>query len=462
MSKTGGFNKTLKVMVGVLDILIYHISFLLTFYLRYKGLIPTFNYSAYQSVLPYIVIAFILINVFSGIYTLYNKQYLDLFSITLISQIMMSFLIMAMTFFGRWFAFPRTIVFLNLIISIFILTLWRFFVLRIYRDRSGIKKVMVVGPKDSCQEAVKNFKYSKSKQYQVVAITIDNYYENIKNNIDEIDIFYLLNFSSLEEENKILSYLILHEKSMFLGTNFGNILRIGNRIMNIDDESIISISDFEISPENDTIKRMIDIIISSLMLVVTSPVMLITALLIKITSKGPVFYKQVRITKGQKEFEILKFRSMRIDAEDISGPVLAQAEDPRVTTVGKYIRSLRIDELPQLFNVLKGEMSLIGPRPERPFFVKQFQNENPYYYLRHTVRAGITGYAQVYGKYSTGFNNKLKFDLLYIKKYSLMLDLQILFQTVKILFDKVSSEGVDDEAITDEETAFLKNIKILR
>lgn len=186
------------------------------------------------------------------------------------------------------------------------------------------------------------------------------------------------------------------------------------------------------------------------MLIATSPIMLIAAILIKLTSKGPIFYKQVRITKGQKEFEILKFRSMRIDAEELSGPVLAQAEDPRVTKVGKYLRSLRIDELPQLFNVLKGDMSLIGPRPERPFFVEQFKEQNPYYYLRHTVRAGITGYAQVYGKYSTDFNSKLKFDLLYIKDYSLMMDIQILFQTVKILFDKVSSKGLEEELTSEQ------------
>src|SRR5699024_12761423 len=145
------------------------------------------------------------------------------------------------------------------------------------------------------------------------------------------------------------------------------------------------------------------------------------------------------------------FRTMKITAEDSTGPVLATTNDTRVTSIGKYLRSLRIDELPQLFNVLKGDMSLVGPRPERPFFVEQFQQENPYYYLRHTVRAGITGYAQVYGKYSTDFNSKLKFDLLYIKNYSLMMDIQILFQTVKILFDKVSSEGVNSDGISEKE-----------
>ena len=450
MSKTGGFNRTLKITIGVMDILIYHLSFVVSFLIRYKGTIPTFNYSAYQSVLPYIMIAFVIINIFSGIYILYNKNFIDMFSITLISQIMMALTIMAMTFFGRWFAFPRTIVFINLIVSTLFLIIWRFIILDFYFKKSGISRVMVVGSMENCREAVRNFKSSKTRQYKVVAVVTDNCYENIINNIDNIDVFYLLDFHSIEEENKILSYLTLNNKRIFLGTDFGNILRINNRIMNIDDESLIAISKFEIAPENETIKRMIDIIISLMMLIIASPIMLIAAILIKITSKGPVLYKQVRITKGQKEFEILKFRSMRIDAEEISGPVLAQAEDPRVTKVGKYLRSLRIDELPQLFNVLKGDMSLIGPRPERPYFVEQFKDQNPYYYLRHTVRAGITGYAQVYGKYSTDFNSKLKFDLLYIKDYSLMMDIQILFQTVKILFDKVSSKGIEEELSNEE------------
>lgn len=450
MSKPGGFNRTLKIAIGIMDVIIYHFTFVLSFYIRYQGELPTFNYSAYQSVLPYIMIVFVLINIFSGIYILYNKNFIDMFSITVISQIMMSFAIMAMTFFGRWFAFPRTIVFINFIVSTLVLAIWRFIIIEFYYKKSGVSRVMVVGSKEKCKEAVHNFKFSKTRQYKVVAVAFDNYYENIENNLDNIDVFYLLDFDSIEEESKILSYLTFNNKRVFLGTDFGNILRVNNRIMNIDDESLIAISKFEISPENDTIKRLVDIFISLIMLIITSPIMLITAILIKLTSKGPIFYRQVRVTKGQKEFEILKFRSMRIDAEELSGPVLAQAEDPRVTKVGKYLRSLRIDELPQLFNVLKGDMSLIGPRPERPYFVDQFKEQNPYYYLRHTVRAGITGYAQVYGKYSTDFNSKLKFDLLYIKDYSLMMDIQILFQTVKILFDKVSSKGLEEELTSDQ------------
>lgn len=450
MSRSGGFNRTIKFGIGVSDIIIYHLSFILTFLIRYRGMRPVFNYSAYKSALPYIIIAFVFINIFSGVYTLYNKRFIDMFSITLISQIMMSVIIMAMTFFGRWFAFPRTIILLNLIISTIILFIWRVIIVEIYIVNSGENKVMLVGTKEQCKEAAFNFKASRTRQYTVEVATFNNYFENIKKNIDKVDVFYLLDVNSLEEEQKIISYLTFNNKRIFLSTNFGNILRINNRIMNIDDESLIAVSKFEISPENDSIKRLMDIIVAIFLLIVTSPLMLIAAVLIKTTSKGPIFYKQTRITRNQQEFEVLKFRSMTTDAEKSSGPVLAQAEDPRVTRVGKYLRSLRIDELPQLFNVLKGDMSIIGPRPERPFFVKQFNEQNPYYYLRHNVRAGITGYAQVYGKYSTDFNSKLKFDLLYIKNYSLILDVQILFQTIKILFDKVSSQGLEEDLTVEE------------
>lgn len=459
MATSGGFNRTIKALIGIADIIIYHLSFILTFYIRYIGELPTFNYSAYQSALPYIVTAFIITNIFSGIYVLYNKRVIDIFSTTLISQILMSVLIMAMTFFGRWFAFPRTIIFLNLFISTLLLTIWRILVLEIYLKNTGTNKVMVIGSEEQCAEAILNFKSSETRKYEVVAATYSDYMINIKKNIENIDVFYMLNVNSLEEEREILSYLIFRDKRVFIGTDFGNILRINNRIMNIDDESLIAVAKFEISPEDDTVKRFLDLLASLILILITSPVMLITAFLIKITSKGPVLYKQTRITKGQKEFEILKFRSMRIDAEELSGPVLAQADDPRVTSIGKYIRSLRIDELPQLFNVLKGEMSLIGPRPERPYFVEQFKQQNSYYYLRHNVRAGITGYAQVYGKYSTGFNSKLKFDLLYIKNYSLIMDIQILFQTIRILFDKVSSQGVEENIPTEK---FFENIDVYK
>jgi exopolysaccharide biosynthesis polyprenyl glycosylphosphotransferase len=179
-------------------------------------------------------------------------------------------------------------------------------------------------------------------------------------------------------------------------------------------------------------KRLFDLALALLGIIITAPIMALAAIIVKSTSEGPAIYKQTRITVGNREFEIYKFRTMYVGAEDKTGPVLSSGNDPRITKVGKVLRNLRIDELPQLFNVLKGDMSFVGPRPERPFFVEQFSKDIPEYTHRYLVKAGITGYAQVYGKYDTSAVDKLKYDLLYIRDYSLMLDIKLMLQTLKV------------------------------
>ncbi|WP_035052181.1 sugar transferase [Carnobacterium pleistocenium] len=445
MSQEEKFTKTKKIGIVFIEVVLYHFSLLLSFYIRYEGNIPMYNYKAYVNSSIYIFILFILLNLLFGVYILYNKSITDFFYLTLIIQIIMTVSIMALTFFGRWFTFPRSVLFISLIVSTIILFVWRVVVYKIYERFSGSKKVMIVGNELDIKNAIFNIGNAKSKRHIVKYAIVSNYYYNVEKNLNKIDIVYIASDICEEEKLKIYNLLVSKRKKLFLTTSFENLLLVKPNIMNIEDESIIEVSNFEISSEDNLVKRLIDIIFSLVLIVVASPIMLITALLIKLTSEGPVLYKQVRITKDGKDFNVLKFRSMSATAEKDSGPVLASSNDARVTFVGKYIRSLRVDELPQLFNVLVGDMSVVGPRPERPFFVDQFKKENPHYYLRHNVRAGITGYAQVYGKYASDFNSKLNFDLLYIKKYSLLLDIKIMLQTIKILFDKVSSKGLDEE-----------------
>src|SRR5699024_1037167 len=344
--------------------------------------------------------------------------------------------ITSLTFLGRWFAFPRTIIILSFLISSVLLTIWRLVVYELYKRLSGTRKVMVVGPELNCKRAIRNFESARNDIYVVDIAVYGNFIENIKLNIDKVDVIYLTENLPDSIQTEITTLLTAHDKKIFLSSSFNNLLLLNSNIRNIEDETLLELTEFSIAPELDIINRFVDILVSILLIIVTAPIILITAILVNITSHGPVLYKQTRITLDQREFDILKFRTMKITAEDSTGPVLATTNDTRVTSIGKYLRSLRIDELPQLFNVLKGDMSLVGPRPERPFFVEQFQKQNSYYYLRHTVRAGITGYAQVNGKYATDFNSKLNFDLLYIKKYSLILDIEILLQTIKTLFDK--------------------------
>jgi len=177
-------------------------------------------------------------------------------------------------------------------------------------------------------------------------------------------------------------------------------------------------------------------LISALGLIFTSPITLLTAVAIKLDSPGPVFYRQERVGYSERPFILYKFRSMVSEAEALSGPVWAQANDSRVTRVGKLIRKLRIDELPQMINVLKGEMSFVGPRPERPIFVSRLKEKVPYYHLRFSVKPGITGWAQIlapYGDSEEGAIEKLQYELYYLKNISPILDLQIIFETLKVV-----------------------------
>ena len=200
-----------------------------------------------------------------------------------------------------------------------------------------------------------------------------------------------------------------------------------------------------IQPKTYHWKRVLDLVISLVCLVVFAIPMLIVIIAIKLEDGGPVFFKQQRCTKGEKVFEILKFRSMIVDAERDEAVIPCVDGDSRITKVGKIIRRFRIDEVPQFINVLKGEMSVVGPRPERIEPVSEYTKELPQFSYRHRVKGGITGYAQIYGKYNTSAYDKLKLDLMYIENQSLLMDLKLIMLTLKIMFLAESTEGFEQE-----------------
>lgn len=206
------------------------------------------------------------------------------------------------------------------------------------------------------------------------------------------------------------------------------------------------------------VKRLLDMVIAAVGIVCASPVMLITALAIKLYDGGPVFYRQKRLTQNRRIFSILKFRSMNVNAEKDGVARLASENDSRITPVGKFIRATRIDELPQLINILRGDMSLVGPRPERPEIAAEYEKELPEFSLRLQVKAGLTGVAQVYGRYNTEPYSKLQMDLMYINKISLITDFKLLFATVKILFLKESTSGIQ-EGMTTAANPQLNDVK---
>ena len=195
-------------------------------------------------------------------------------------------------------------------------------------------------------------------------------------------------------------------------------------------------------------KRVLDILSAGALLILSLPLFLLFAIAIRLEDRGPVFYKQCRLTKDGKIFDILKFRTMRVNAEADGVARLAAQADDRITRIGKVLRATRLDELPQVLNILKGDMSMVGPRPERPEIAAEYKKEIPEFDYRLKVKAGLTGYAQIYGVYNTTPYDKLKLDLIYIRNYSIFLDLKLIFMTPKILFMKEKTEGVADGQVT--------------
>lgn len=261
----------------------------------------------------------------------------------------------------------------------------------------------------------------------------------------------LVNDLPAKQENTIIKMCFALDKRVYFTPKLSDILIKGSDELNIFDTPLYLRRNNGISLWQLALKRFFDILLSVFTLILLSPILIIVAVAIKLEDGGPVFYRQERCTIGGKKFMILKFRSMIVDAEKDGRPHPATEEDDRITKVGKIIRACRIDELPQLINILKGDMSIVGPRPERVEHVERYTAAIPEFTFREKMKGGLTGYAQVYGKYNTTALNKLKLDLIYITNYSLLLDIQIIFETVKILFQKESTEGFSEEQEEDIE-----------
>ena len=286
---------------------------------------------------------------------------------------------------------------------------------------------------------------ARDDKYQICeVISYKSRVEDIKKKIDQYDAVVLGDMPS-HERNILLKYCYTSSIRSYSVPKISDVLLRTSDELTLFDTPLMLSRNMGLSIEQQWLKRTEDIVVALLMLMIFSPVFLIAAIGIKCTDGGPVFYKQERLTKDGKHFMIYKFRTMIVNAEKMTGAVLASEKDPRILPIGRILRATRLDELPQILNILKGDMSLVGPRPERPELAEEIQKTIPEFAYRLKVKAGLTGFAQVYGKYNTTSYDKLKLDLMYIRKYSLLLDLKLILMTPKIMLLKESTEGVSAE-----------------
>ncbi len=307
---------------------------------------------------------------------------------------------------------------------------------------------MIVHGERPIDDIVRKFETRKDKYQIKKCLNISAGMEAVKAEIENGYGAVVLWDISAVDRNALLKYCYSLSVRVYTMPKISDVLIKGADQLHLFDTPIYLTREYSLKVEQRVVKRLIDLVCSILLLVIASPFMLITAVAIKLYDGGPVLYKQVRCTRDRKEFYILKFRSMEENAEKDGVARLASKNDPRVTPIGKFIRATRIDELPQLFNILKGEMSFIGPRPERPNIIDDYMKEMPEFALRMKVKAGLAGYAQVYGKYNTTPYDKLKLDLTYIEQYSVWLDLKLMLLTLKILIKPESTEGVEENQTT--------------
>ena len=322
----------------------------------------------------------------------------------------------------------------------------------IYNSHTKASKLlMVYGNKESVSLKLKMD--TRTDSYNICRIvSIDEGIDNIIDLLVDYDGIVISDVSA-EQRNDLLKYCYMHEIETYITPKISDVIISGGEGIHQFDTPIVLINTTGLTPEQRIVKRFFDVVLCVIAAVVLSPLMLIIAAAIKLEDHGPVFYKQARVTRDGKVFDILKFRSMVEDAEQRP----ATDDDDRITKVGHVIRATRVDELPQLFNIIKGEMSIVGPRPERIEHVQKYTEAIPEFEFRSKVKGGLTGFAQIYGKYNTSAYDKLKLDLMYIENYSFLLDIKLILMTIRIVFKKESTEGFDKVITADEILATLDN-----
>ncbi len=328
-----------------------------------------------------------------------------------------------------------------------ITTLWSFCAGKVYSRIFQSWKILLIYGERPATDLVYKVEERRDKYAIYDAINVNEGLDAIAEKVKHFEAV-IIGDIGVQQRNEVLKFCYGNGIRAYVIPKISDIIMMGSDRIHIFDTPFLLARGYAMSFDQRFWKRTLDLVLAIPMLIVSSPIMLIVALVIKLYDGGVVFYKQIRCTEGGRKFEIIKFVCLGVHAERDGVAKLASVGDNRITPFGKFIRATRIDELPQLFNVIKGEMSFVGPRPERPEIIQEYMETMPEFEFRMRVKAGLTGFAQIYGKYNTIPYDKLKLDLFYIENYSLWLDIKLFLMTVKIVLKREATEGIGDTQIT--------------
>lgn len=439
------------------DAVIINIAYLLAFLIRFGGRLPEFNIVAYIGAAPFITVAAITLFYGYGLYSPGRHRWEEISSAIAVSVVLLFLAAITLSYMMTLFAFPRLVFLISLPVQMALMLLWRRFVWSWSVKRMGPLKLLVVGTSLSARERAGQIILSDDYFYQVAGIVTDapigskrgdnteiplfSPYSKMSEAIESVSANGVLFCQDVPSETRIalVSEAVSRGLSVFVIPEIYELILSSSHLEQLDGIPVFRLK--SASTKSDLAwGRLLDLILSLMLFIPALPIMVFAALLLKIESFcSPVIFTQERVGQESKVFKLYKLRTMISDAEKDTGPILSVSDDPRITRVGKILRMTRIDELPQLINVIKGDMSFIGPRPERPFFVEQFRTSVPGYDYRHQIKTGITGLAQIEGKYSTSAEDKLRYDLFYAKIKSPIKDFQILMHTIKVMLMRSKS-----------------------
>lgn len=433
--------RTLIKAIGVtLDLILVIISLNFSLLLKFHKQPPAENITLYLNFFYLVLLVRLVIYAVTGAYqfdkhlTIFDILYTTFWAETFATLATLFILLVGQVYYLPTAGTSRAVIAYSWTLNFIFISGWRIFYL-LYRRKRGelIKSAVIVGTGEIANVIKENIE--SHPYYKLIDFIAPD-----KNKLNQIlqqkKVDEIIVTSSTFPQEDLMDIITLCEDKDCKIRVFPNIYDAIIGRVNIQEVAGIPLIELNINPLESwygIAKRIMDIIIALVGLIITLPLFIIIAILIKLDSEGPVFFKQKRLGLNGKEFILYKFRTMIANAEAESGPVLAKKNDPRITKIGRFLRITRLDELPQLWNVFKGDMSLVGPRPERPELQQEFVKKQPYFHRRLKVRPGITGLAQVQGRYDTDIESKLRYDLAYIYNLSLALDLKILFATLRVM-----------------------------
>lgn len=458
-------NKAVKLFEIFLNIVILSLIYLFVWFVAYRHnlQVPLYKKGIALLILIYGTIYMIFSNIYGG----YKVGHIRV-SEVIYSQVLAVAIANGLAFFQICLIDRRIVrlspIIMMSVVDMIMIIAWSFWANKRYQKRNPNKEITIIYGEGIPCDLIAKMKVYWYRFKVSSAISEERGLKYIKERIGHNNGIVLCNVNP-KIRKELIKYCFENSIPNYIIPDVSDIIVRGAETVNLLDTPLLLCDNGEVSLVEGFLKRIFDLSLASFAIVLTSPFMLFTAIAIKLHDGGPVLFKQKRLTIGGKVFEVYKFRSMVVDAEKDGVARLAQENDTRITKVGKLIRKIRMDELPQLFNIIKGDMSIVGPRPERPEIAQQYKESMPEFAYRLKVKAGLTGYAQVLGRYNTTPYDKLMLDMMYIEQYTFFLDIQLIFMTIKILFMPESTQGIGEGEKTADERNYMvleekKNLNI--